>query len=86
MPANDRDWPEGESFYDFDAFYDSRNVGYAGPEFSYASMPDQYTLSAFHRLELARARPPTGDGRDRPGVEPQPVDTGAAHDRLGQGR
>ena len=60
VPANDRDWPEGESFYDFDAFYDSRNVGYAGPEFSYASMPDQYTLSAFHRLELAR--------RDRPPV------------------
>ena len=53
VPANDRDWPEGEAFYDFDAFYDSRNVGYAGPEFSYASMPDQYTLSAFHRLELA---------------------------------
>ena len=29
-----------------------RNVGYAGPRFSYASMPDQYTLAAFQRLEL----------------------------------
>ncbi len=53
VPANTRDWPEGESFYDWDALYDSRNVGYVGPEFSYASMPDQYTLSAFHHLELA---------------------------------
>ncbi len=59
VPANDRDWPEGTSFYDWDALYDSRNVGYAGPEFSYASMPDQYTLSAFRRLELAeRERAP----------------------------
>ena len=53
MPANTRDWPEGEAFYDWDMLYDSRNVGYEGPEFSYASMPDQYTLSAFHHLELA---------------------------------
>ncbi len=55
VPANDRDWPEGESFYDWDKLYDSRNVGYAGPTFSYASMPDQYTLSAFRRLELAQS-------------------------------
>ena len=53
VPANTRDWPEGEAFYGFDALYDSRNVGYAGPSFSYASMPDQYVLSAFRRLELA---------------------------------
>ena len=32
--------------------YDARNVGYRGPKFSYAAMPDQYTLSAFQRLEL----------------------------------
>ena len=54
VPANTRDWPEGESFYDWDKLYDSRNVGYAGPEFSYAAMPDQYTLSAFRRMELAQ--------------------------------
>lgn len=52
VPANTRDWPEGEEFYGFDRLYDSRDVGYAGPEFGYASMPDQYTLSAFERLEL----------------------------------
>ena len=58
VPANNRDWPQGE-FYDFDHVYDSRNVGYAGPRFGYPTMPDQYTLDAFHRLELApRHRPP----------------------------
>ena len=52
VPANTRDWPQGE-FYDFDHVYDSRNVGYEGPRFGYPTMPDQYTLDAFHRLELA---------------------------------
>ncbi|WP_346386291.1 CDP-alcohol phosphatidyltransferase family protein [Nocardioides sp.] len=54
-PAITRDWPEGQDFYHFDASYDSRNVGYAGPAFSYATMPDQYTLSVFQRLELAKS-------------------------------
>ena len=52
VPANNRDWPQGE-FYDFDHVYDSRNVGYEGPRFGYPTMPDQYTLDAFQRLELA---------------------------------
>jgi hypothetical protein len=51
-PANTHDWPQG-AFYGFDQFYDSRNVGYRGPRFGYPTMPDQYTLDAFHRLELA---------------------------------
>jgi len=59
VPSNQRDWPEGTSFYRYDQVYDARNVGYDGPTFSYATMPDQFTLSAFHRLELAKAeRPP----------------------------
>ncbi|PVG83415.1 hypothetical protein DDE18_09000 [Nocardioides gansuensis] len=53
VPANDRAWPQGE-FYGFDRVYDSRHVGYRGPPFGYATMPDQFTLEAFHRLELAR--------------------------------
>ena len=58
-PAITSDWPEGKAFYHFDQSYDSRNVGYAGPAFSYATMPDQYTLDAFRRRELAGAdRPP----------------------------
>jgi phosphatidylglycerophosphate synthase len=53
VPSNTTDWPQGQAFYGFDALYDSRNVGYAGPRFSYATMPDQYVLSAFQRLELS---------------------------------
>ena len=53
VPANTEDWPQGRRFYGHDTIYDARNVGYAGPAFSYASMPDQYTLAAFRRLELA---------------------------------
>ncbi len=52
VPANTRDWPQGE-FYDFDQVYDSRNVGYEGPRFGYPTMPDQFTLDALQRLELA---------------------------------
>ncbi|MQA13451.1 MAG: sulfatase [Pseudonocardiaceae bacterium] len=54
VPANTRDWPAGPSFYHFDNLYDSRNLGYRGPKFGYAPIPDQYTLSAFRRLELAK--------------------------------
>ncbi|MFF0264520.1 CDP-alcohol phosphatidyltransferase family protein [Kribbella sp. NPDC004536] len=52
VPSNDEDWSVGKTYYHYDMVYDRRNVGYAGPSFSYASMPDQYTLAAFQRLEL----------------------------------
>jgi hypothetical protein len=55
IPPDSRDWPQGTSFYHYDAIYDSRNVGYVGPHFSYAPVPDQYTLATFRRLELAKA-------------------------------
>ncbi|WP_157884027.1 CDP-alcohol phosphatidyltransferase family protein [Arthrobacter alpinus] len=55
IPSNTTDWPQGKAFYGFDALYDSRNVGYVGPKFSYATMPDQYVLSAFQQLELSPA-------------------------------
>jgi hypothetical protein len=51
VPANTHDWPEGR-FYHYDTYYDSRNVGYAGPRFGYPTMPDQFTFEAFKRLEL----------------------------------
>jgi hypothetical protein len=54
VPANTEDWPQGTSFYHYDTIYDRRNMGYSGPSFSYASMPDQYTLAAFQRNELAQ--------------------------------
>jgi len=53
VPADTRDWPEGREFYGFEDYYDSRNVGYRGPEFGYAPVPDQYTLAELHRRELA---------------------------------
>jgi hypothetical protein len=52
-PANTTDWPEGK-FYGYQQVYDDRNVGYRGPNFSYATMPDQYALKAFHDNELAK--------------------------------
>ena len=55
VPSNKRDWPEGSSFYRFDKVYDRRNVGYQGPRYAYASMPDQYVLAALQRRELAKA-------------------------------
>jgi hypothetical protein len=54
VPANDRTWPEGSLFYGYDRVYDRRNVGYRGPSFAYAPMPDQYVFAALQRLELAR--------------------------------
>jgi hypothetical protein len=58
IPANTRDWSDGK-FYGYEQTYDSRNVGYRGPSFSYATMPDQYTMEALQRNELARTqRPP----------------------------
>jgi hypothetical protein len=54
VPSNGPSWPEGTSFYHYDKLYNGDNVGYQGPSFSYASMPDQYILSAFQRMELAK--------------------------------
>jgi hypothetical protein len=46
-------WPEG-TFYGFDRVYDSHTLGYNGPKFSWATMPDQFTLQAFERLERSK--------------------------------
>jgi hypothetical protein len=54
VPSDDRFWPQGSSFYHYDRVYNRLDVGYHGPTFAYASMPDQYTYLALHRLELAK--------------------------------
>ena len=54
VPSNNRFWQPGSSFYHYDKVYDRRDVGYHGPTFAYASMPDQYVFSALQRLELAK--------------------------------
>ncbi|MEJ8637403.1 MULTISPECIES: sulfatase [Streptomyces] len=53
MPGVTRSWPEGK-FYGLDTVYDSRELGYEGPKFSWAPVPDQYSLSAFERLENSK--------------------------------
>jgi hypothetical protein len=53
MPNVTQAWPEGE-FFGYDHVYHSSNIGYQGPKFSWSAMPDQFTMSAFERLERAR--------------------------------
>jgi hypothetical protein len=53
QPAISRAWPEGD-FFGYDHVYDANNSGYHGPKFFYATMPDQYTMSALQHAELAR--------------------------------
>lgn len=50
MPGVTRAWPEGK-FFGLDHIHDSRQLGYKGPKFSWTPVPDQYSLSAFERLE-----------------------------------
>jgi phosphatidylglycerophosphate synthase len=57
-PEDDYDFLPGTSFYHFDQVYNRHNVGYRGPSFSYASMPDQYTLAELQRLELGPGHKP----------------------------
>ncbi|WP_326842493.1 sulfatase-like hydrolase/transferase [Streptomyces sp. NBC_01558] len=49
MPGVQKAWPE-QKFYGIDKLYDSRDLGYRGPKFSWSTMPDQYALTAFERL------------------------------------
>ena len=57
-PEDDPVWPPGTRFYHFDKLYNRVNVGYHGPAFSYASMPDQYTYAALQRNELPPGHKP----------------------------
>ncbi len=58
VPSNEKNWPEGKTFYHYDQIYNQYNVGYTGPHFSYARVPDQYTLAKFQKLELAQPHSP----------------------------
>jgi hypothetical protein len=58
MPGNDSAWPESGSL-GYDQIYDAKDMGYKGPRFSWATMPDQYTLSRFELTErTSRVRQP----------------------------
>jgi hypothetical protein len=53
IPSSKSPWPQGQHLYQFDTMYGTTDVGYNGPAFSYAKIPDQYTLQAFYQRELA---------------------------------
>ncbi|MER6415794.1 CDP-alcohol phosphatidyltransferase [Streptomyces humidus] len=59
MPGVQKGWPEAK-FYGLDKVYNAFGMGYKGPKFSWSTMPDQYALEAFQRLEHGRT------GRDKP--------------------
>ncbi|HWU47188.1 MAG TPA: CDP-alcohol phosphatidyltransferase [Humibacter sp.] len=58
VPSDSRPWPIGRSFYHYGSLLNSMNVGYQGPAFSYARIPDQYTWSYFQQHELSQPHKP----------------------------
>ncbi|MFF7328869.1 CDP-alcohol phosphatidyltransferase [Streptomyces sp. NPDC008150] len=50
MPGVQKGWPEAK-YYGLDKVYNAFQMGYQGPKFSWSTMPDQYALEAFQRLE-----------------------------------
>lgn len=58
MPGTTGEWPEAR-FYGHQRVYDFPSLGYRGPDLGWASVPDQYTMSAFEHMEHAQTdRPP----------------------------
>ncbi|MDQ0931070.1 CDP-alcohol phosphatidyltransferase [Streptomyces turgidiscabies] len=53
MPGVQKSWPEAK-FYGLEKNYAAKDLGYKGPKFSWSTMPDQYTLDAYQRLEHGR--------------------------------
>lgn len=52
MPAITQPWPEA-GFYGYTEVLAAKDLGYKGLPFNWVTMPDQYTWSAFERMELA---------------------------------
>jgi energy-converting hydrogenase Eha subunit A len=50
MPAIVMGWPEAD-FFGFDAIHVAADLGYEGERFNWVTMPDQFTMKAFDRLE-----------------------------------
>ncbi|MFD3730033.1 CDP-alcohol phosphatidyltransferase [Streptomyces sp. NPDC058632] len=55
MPGVQKGWPEAK-WFGLDKVYNAFRLGYRGPKFSWSTMPDQYALEAFQRLEHGRER------------------------------
>lgn len=58
VPSDSKPWPIGTSFYHFGRQLNASNVGYRGPSFSYARIPDQYTWAYFQQHELSKPHRP----------------------------
>jgi phosphatidylglycerophosphate synthase len=54
IPSDPGPWPEGQAFYRYRQMLNASDVGYVGPRYGYARVPDQYTFAAFDRLVLSR--------------------------------
>ena len=48
----------GSTFYDFDREYLNKDFDYHGPDYAWATMPDQYVLDLVRRRELDAAKQP----------------------------
>jgi len=58
VPSDGADWPVGSTFYHYGTLLNGTNVGYRGPRFGYAAVPDQYTWKHFADTVLAPGHPP----------------------------
>jgi hypothetical protein len=54
MPGLRQRWPEG-AFYGFDVIYGAEQLAYAGPEFGWFAIPDQFSLAKVDALERSHA-------------------------------
>ncbi|MBU1316969.1 MAG: sulfatase-like hydrolase/transferase [Alphaproteobacteria bacterium] len=57
MPAITMDWPES-GYFGYDTVRDASGLGYRGKPFNWVTMPDQYTLSAFQKMDRDNADKP----------------------------
>jgi hypothetical protein len=57
MPAITLDWPEA-GYFGYDSIHAAAGLGYRGKPFNWVTMPDQFTLEAFERLERPAGHKP----------------------------
>ena len=55
MPGVQKAWPESK-FYGLSKYRNAFQLGYKGPKFSWSTMPDQYALEQFQKLEHSKKR------------------------------